>query len=608
MKKYKIISLLALALFVAGCSNNTSNTSGVPESSNQESSESSSYPRVILKVKTSATEVEIGQSIDITAIASTGKATFECSDTSVATLTADANGLKASLKGVKEGSVTITLTSTVNPNTKATVKVNVITTKPSLRQVIKNIQGLKNYTLSMGVAESGVIEEYSASELVLEDTLIYTDNYGSPIVEDDNGNGYVGKKVTKDGKVVYIKAEGDSYQSKDAPIVQCNAGLLTKDNFKGLKDKTIEAFQVGDFYSYDVINPSWVTDEKAEDNTYVISGESLDDNGNASNITGAYLECQLWKLADIESYEAAVSSLNEAYYWSLASLVETTITVNTSNSITVTSEVGNKMYMIIMSDMNETSMEYDISGLGDSMDDATASSPTLADSITKAIDAIKTNNYVQVNSMFPDHKTELKFNTYFTPDYVFYDCNKDFKNEYNTHLSADTDEWTKSPYGYIKKSDGIYQFTYDEDKDAVTISTTKEANTDANTSLPTYLKYFSTISTFNSDLKYSFNDTQESIWNNHSTKYYHTDSRAVFDDFINYYAPEDIADVIENVKSGLGVSLSQDNKVQTVYGTLGYTPFDSDTNDISQHTYGVDYFELNSFGQATNNKVNAKLA
>ena len=602
MKKFKTISLLSLSLFLVACGETSGSISSAEPSS--------SYPNVVLQAKSTYKEVEINQSIDISAVVNKGKVTFSCSDTSIATITPYSDGIKAKLTGVKEGKVTVTLTSDTNPNVTAKIDITVIKTKPSLRQAIKNIQAVDNYTLSIGLSEGGTIEEASAMELVFEDSIIYTDSYGSAIVEDENQNGLIGKKVTEDGKVVYIQTDGSSYKTENAPIVQCNAGLLTKDNFKGAKEKANQAFQVGEFYSFDAINPDWVTDTKTDDNTYVIDGEAVDEKGVATNITGAYVECMLWKLADRESYEEAVSSLSEAYFWSLASQVETTITVNSSTSISVSIELNNdKTYMIDMIDVDSTSMEYDISGVGDSMDHATASNPTIAAPIEKAITAIKTNNYVQVNSMFPDHKTEIRYNTYFTPSYVFYDCNKEFSNEYNSHIGGtDTPKWEKDPYGYVRKADGIYKFTYDEASDTVTVSTTKEEGTDANSDLPTFAKYFSTISTFNSDLKYAFGSVQESIWNNHSTKYYHTDSRAIFDDFINYYAPEDLADVIENVKSGIGVTTDSNGNVTTVNATMGYTPFDSDTSDVSQHTYGVDYFELDSFGNATNNKVNSKLA
>ncbi len=614
MKKIRTLSLVGLTLFLAGCSTggNSSNanwtTPAASETTPVDDSTTSAYPNVILQLKASETELEIGKTLDVKAVVSQGKCTFVCSDPSVASMTVAETGIKATLTGVKEGNVTITATSVVNPNVKATISITVIKEKPALRTVLENIQALDSYTLdiSSNNPTNGESED-TAKAIVLKDTILYTDPYGTALINDENGNALYGKSVLKDGKVVYIQEQQNVLNTTSAPLVQANAGLLTKDNFKGAKDKANQAFEVGEFYSFDAINPSWVTDEKSEDNTYVISGEATDADGKATNIQGAYLEALLWKLADLDSYTAAVDSLGEDYYYSLADQIDTTITVVNSNSISVDVEYGNDIFTITMSDVNNTSLDDSLvdidSGFASS---ATAAAPKIAANLEKGIAAIKTNNYVQVNSMFPDHKTELKFNTYYTPNYVFYDCNAAFKEEYNTHLSADTTKWDKDPYGYVKKSDGIYKFVYNETANTVSVNETKEANTDASTSIVEFEKYFSTISTFNSDLKYAFGQTQEKIWSNHTTQYYMTTSRSIFNDFINYYAPEDIADVIENVKAGLGVTLA-DGKVTNVYGTLGYTPFDSTDSTISQHTYGVDYFELNSFGSATTNKVHSLL-
>jgi hypothetical protein len=623
MKKLRNISMLGLSLFLVACGGNTSsaapdttNSGAVVDSSEQASS--TSYPKVTTFVlRASVKEVEVGHTIEINSILngpSDKTVTFTSSDENVATVAAleGSAGKKAVLTALKEGKVTITGTSNANPTAKATIEITIIKEIPSLRQVLTNIQKLDSYTLDITVSEDDGPDEDVAKEIVMNDRIIYSDTYGSALYKNSsNQNGIVGEIVTEDGKVVYIEEDGSSYKASNATIVQSNLGLLNKDNFKGAKSNAKQAFEVGDFYSLDAINPNWVTDVKDADNTYVINGEALDsETGKATNILGAYVECQLWNLMDKTDYDTAAASLGEAYYYSMAAQVETTIKAESSSSISVTIEYGTSVYTMTMSDINQTTMENDVCGVDDSMDNATASAPTIASSLTLAIDAIKTNNYVQVNSMFPDHKTELKFNTYYTSTYVFYDCTAEFKEQYNALIGgvADATEWTKAPYGYVKKSDGVYKFTYNETEKTITLNTTKEDNTDANTNFVDYMGYLSTISTFNSDLKYAFQDKEmQAIWSQHDTKYYVTTSRTVFDEFINYYAPEDIADVIENTKAGIGVVLDDNNKVTTVNGTLGYTPFDGSTSDITTHTYGVDYFQLTSFGSATTNNVDSLL-
>lgn len=600
----KLIPILSLFLLV-GCSGNTDSTS----------SSQPDYPNVYLQARATAKQVEIGASIQVRAIISTDgdkTCTFTSSDTSIATVTVEESGLKATLTGVKAGNVTVTITSNANPTISASVEITVIATRPSLRGAIKNIQELDNYTLIVSELESdGSVSSNTGAVYVTEDAIMYTDYYGSPIFKDDKKNNLYGEYVTKNGDVVYIAESNTNFITTGAQIVQSDAGLLTKDNFKGLKDKSNQAFQVGEFYSYDAINPSWVTDTKSSDNTYVIDGEAIDENKTATNINGAFLESLLWKLADPEGYEDYIGSnkINEFFY-TVASQVTTTITVASSSTITVDVEkTDGTGFRISMQDVGETTLgDLDLDDV--LTDSVTASTPVIGSNLEKGIAAVKSDNYIRENSMFPDHSTEIIYYTYFTPEYVFHDCNLEFRTKYNANLSSDTTEWTKIPYGYVKKADGIYKFTYDEDKDEVSVETTKQEGTDASSTVASFDGYFSTISTFasTSTLKYSFSSTEASIWNNHSTKYYETSSRTVFDEFINYYAPEDIEDVIENTKAGLGVVLADDGSVATVNGTLGFTPFTGSADkDITTHTYGVDYFSLSDFGNGTNNHVNTAL-
>lgn len=600
MRKFKLIPLVAICLFSVGCSNN--NTSSTTESACKIN---------YFNVKAISEQIEIGQEVRVAISISADNGvsegfTFSISDTSIAE--GRIEGKSIYIKGLKAGDFTLTVTCDGDTTMSKSVKLTVIATRPSLQQVFANMQELDSYTLTIGEASDGEITKTVAYEYVTPETVLYVTEYGNAVYTDSSSNNIYGESVASDGKVAYLKGKGANYVKKDAEIVQTNAGLLTKDNFRGLKDKTTQPFQVGEIYTFDAFNPSWFTDTKNEDNEYVIKGESTE-NGNATYIEGAYAECMLWKLADYKDFKSTYDALGDGYYFSLAQNVITTITVEAYNQIAVEIDYGSKTYRIEMSYIDDT----DLSDSNFSMDNftgLTVGNPVINSDITKAVTAIEGNNYVQVNSMFPDHSTELTYNTYYTDNYVFFDCNENFVNEYNTHLSSDNDTWTKIPYGYVKKADGIYSFTYDEDNNTVSVSETKEANTDASTQLCDFANYFSTIDSFNdnSDVLYSFSSESSSIWNNHNTKYFSTGSRKIFDDFINYYAPEDIEDVIENVKSGLGVEFNADGSVATVNCTLGYTPFVSNNNTITSHTYGVDYFSLTSFGSATDNKVNTLLA
>lgn len=611
MKKMKTYSLMAVALFaLVGCSSNSTKPSSTED--NASSSQQAAYPDVVLNAKAYTKQLEVNQEVQVVALISAAqdvskKCTFLSSDPSIAEITEmDSNGIHATVKGLKPGEVTITITSTANPNKSSSVKLEVIAQRPSLRQAMKNIQDLDNYCLTIGEMEDGSISKITAMEYVTEDTILYTSQYGSALSYDGNA-GIFGEKVTSDGDVVYLKGVGTSYETKAAELVQSDAGLLTKDNFKGLKGETKQPFEVGDFYSFDAINPDWLTDEKAENNEYIIQGEKVDETSKPIAMTSAFVEAQMWKLADPSGYQSAVDEMGEDYYFTLAGKVTTTFYVETSDSVIVDVEVNDKIYRIEMSDMNNTDIEDAPFNSAEKFKNVKAAAPIINNDLEAGIKAIKTNNYVQDNSLFPDHKTQTNYNTYFTEDYVFYDCNKEFRDKYNLHLGSDAEVWEEVPNGYVKKKDGIYSFTYDETNDAVVVSDTKEANTDASTSLPKHLKYFSTIACLSNDLKYSFANEQKAIWSNHTIEYFCSTSRTVYDEFINYYSPEDISDVIENTKAGIGVKKDVSGKVTAVNATLGYTPYLKGDDDATKHTYGVNYFTMSAFGQANDNKVDSLL-
>ncbi len=619
MKKIKALPLISTLLFLVGCSNSSSNTASSPEVSTPEvstpeistpvpSSTSApiSYPDFAFSAKAMKSEVEVGMTVEVRAIImiEDNKCTFTSSNPSIATVTVRENGVSADVLGVSEGTVTITAVPNANPTLSASVTIKVIPVKPSLRKALQNIQELNNYTITIGQADKGKISNKTAVLVNTEEGLLYTDYYGGSLVTED-GTSYLGEKVTADGKVVYIKKKGLNYLTTDAEIVQSNAGLLTKENFRGFKDKTIEAFQVGRFYSLDAINPNWVTDQKDTSNTYVIDGEAIDDQGKPTNMQGAYIETLLWRMMDYSGYNKAFKANNDYFYFSFANQVTTTLTVTGTNTITGTLELTDgDTYMFEMSSINKTTLTDDV-GIVDAFANATAGNPVTGAKLEAGITALKTNDYVRQNSIFPDHKTECQYFTYYTPTYIFHDCDLAFRDKYNRLRIDEIDEWTDVPYGYIKKADGIYKFTYDETNLTVDVQTTKEAGTDANTELAKFANYISELDAFNTDLKYAFETEEETLWNNHNTKYYTTGSREIYNELVRYYAPEDESEIIEATKSGIGVELLGD-KVDKVNLTVAATPFDP-LNIATDHNYGVNYFTFTKFGEGTTNRVNTLL-
>ena len=471
-----------------------------------------------------------------------------------------------------------------------------------MRTIIKNIQELDSYTLEIEKIDATGEETSLGDVFVMPDMIVYSKN-GSAVLSENNVD-YYGEMVTDDGKVVYITEKGSVFQKEEAPIVQCNAGLLSKDNFRGLKDKTIEPFQVGKFYSLDTINPEWVTDVKNDDNTYVIEGEAEDENHVPVNINAAFLECQLWKMMDSEGYQ---KNTNQGeYYFELADKVMTTIYAVSSNQIRATVELGDIMYQMTMTDIDATESDLEMNDFKTEFEGVKAAAPLQNEKFKKGIAALADNNFVQNNVLYPDHQTAVTYNTYYTPDYVFMDSDTTFKEEYNRLVTEGDDKWTEAPHGFVKKADGVYAFKYDETNNTITIGD-KEDATDASTKLAVQQNYFSSLPFLSNDLQYSFDTVETGMWHDHSETYFPSDSREVYDELSNYYFISDEDDdpsIIEGTKSGLGIELNADGSVSQINVTAGATPFD---NDFSDHQYGVYRFSLTSFGNATKNKVDTLL-
>lgn len=607
MKKLKALTMLSLLAILAGCQG-TSAPDSTPEQKTSDASSEQSYPSVVLIAKTYAKEVEVGQSIDVIGIVSTDKGVdttceFSVSDTSKATIAkVEGSKSKAKLTGVAPGSVTVTVTSVANPNVSSTITVTVIATRPDLRTIIKNIHELDSYTLEIEKIDATGEETSLGDVFVMPDMIVYSNN-GSAVLSENNVD-YYGEMVTDDGKVVYITEKGSVFQKEEAPIIQCNAGLLSKDNFRGLKDKTIEPFQVGKFYSLDTINPEWVTDVKNDDNTYVIEGEAEDENHVPVNINAAFLECQLWKMMDSEGYQ---KNTNQGeYYFELADKVMTTIYAESSNQIRATVELGDIMYQMTMTDIGSTESDLEMNDFKTEFEGVRAAAPLQNEKFKKGIAALADNNFVQNNVLYPDHQTAVTYNTYYTPDYVFMDSDTTFKEEYNRLVTEGDDKWTEAPHGFVKKADGVYAFKYDETNNTITIGD-KEDATDASTKLAVQQNYFSSLPFLSNDLQYSFDTVETGMWHDHSETYFPSDSREVYDELSNYYFISDEDDdpsIIEGTKSGLGIELNADGSVSQINVTAGATPFD---NDFSDHQYGVYRFSLTSFGNATKNKVDTLL-
>jgi hypothetical protein len=596
-------------------------SSEAPVSSVAPASSSAAVYDTSLKLKASATEIELGYTTTVKAIVTTDgddkTANFTVDDPTILEMPEAVNGVgSVKVTGKKIGTATITAAAVSNPSVTKTVKITVIALKPTLREAIAGIGALKNYTFT-GAAMSGSAEVPSTITKVTENAIVTVDSAGGNLIDNGastNALPRYGEAISNstDGRAVYLDKATAGYVTTDAELVKSSKGFLTKDDFLGMGTDTMTPNDVGFFYSIAAINPNWVTDVKAEDNTYAIVGD-------ATNEDSAFVESMLWQLIDFASYKKEVASLTEALFSTIAGAIDTSIVVNGVNDITVTlTDADANIYTGKISDVGTTNFD-DNADLKAAIAAVTGKAPTLTSDLQKGREALMTNNYVQANIVYPDHKTSYTFYSYFTENYVFYYYDDTFVANYNNVTTVG--KLDKSSGGFVKKADGIYAFSvtnpkYDEAGTTITTAATatlgaKVDGTDASTSLPTQVGYLGATKTITTDLIYSFTDTTATIFSGNSTKFHSTSSVPVFNEIGNYYAPEDYKDNkyfhFEKVQTGIAVGLNTDNSVSTVTFTIGSYPFIND-DGTSGENWGVNNFSVSDFGKGGENVAKDAIA
>lgn len=615
-KKVSILALAGLAAILAGCGNSKTETTA-PAPVNTDTTPTpvlttSGYPEATLRLKTSSYEIEVGGKATVKAIVN-GDVTnygadFTVSDPTIFSIAPNEKGTSVEVTGLKEGTAKLIATVKDNPTVTKQLTITVIAAKPTLRKAFENIANLKNYTLQAGndLGEGTSFTPKTFTKVV-DGTVISYDSTGKAIAHESvdlmTTRDYYGVTVLPGSdKAVYLAKESGSVMTT-APLVRGVYGFVDKANLSGYSDKAIGVDDNPFVYGLRAINPQWLSDEKTEDNIYEIDGGKKDDRGLSTNPKAAVVETLLWRLVDPTSYDKEVSALNDNFCTEVAADVQTSIQVTGENTVEINITVGKNSYKAVMTDIGTTKLTGDANYT--QFASVVGATDLLADDLEDGIKALNTHNYVMNNFMYPDHKTEFHYSTYFTPNYVYYDCNAAFKAEYNQKVSDPADTWTKDPYGYAKKADGVYKFTYVDG--SIHWETTKEANTDANTSI--YDLYYVEAQEFMKEpLVYAFADTAKTIWNAETVEYHMTRSAYVTEQLIDFYAPEDGVETFDKAISGIGVVYDETDKtkVTTMNFTAGFEPFIDETAS-SDHNYGVDRFVISDFGSAKTNDVDALL-
>lgn len=533
----------------------------------------------------------------------------------------DKKGTKATVTGKVVGEVRILITSNENRNVSKTAYIEVIEKRPTPDVCIANIQKASNYTIRFGSYNNSTNNFGSNTKYtyVTDNAIISLDELENPWKTVD-GVQYYGEVIPsgENQHAVYLTKDNSGFKTSSAPLVRGDTGLLTKDNFKGRKDKAKAVDEIGYFATLDAINSSWLSGfEKADDNVYKIEGDQNTTLKKSENLPYALAESAFWSLADSQSFANEVKSAGEEIYPSLiASDVETEITVIRANELKVILKItgSSDCYAIEVTDVNDTELPK---AVRDPVSKITGETVSMNKDLKDARDVINSHNYVQENTTYPDHKTAISYNTYYTENYVFHNCDLAFISRYNELQTGGDDFPYETPWGYIKKADGIYKFTYtaaDADKgiiEAVTLGD-KVSGTDANSSLykAEYGNYFSELEFLNSDLYYSFSDETSELFDGDTDKNMHVSkSMDIMEQIIGFYDVDndEVEDYVEMAKSGLAVSYSS-NKVSKIAVSVGMAPFINDDGTITDtKNYGVIRFEMKSFGSATTNPVDSLL-
>lgn len=614
--KISVAALAALAGLLSGCGKTSSPAA---PSSDQPKDTTSAYPNATLRIKSATKEVEVGGHITFRATVSGDveemAAVFESLDTSIFTVKTNSTGTQCEVTGVKAGTAKLRISVKENPTIFRELPITVVPAKPDLQTAWKNIVSLKNYTFSGGIDKGegttftpstitkvvdGTILTYNskkeavATEMI--DSLTEVKYFGATVLEGSNQAVYLSEKR---GKAVLT----------DAPLVRGGFGFVDKENLTGYATEAIGVDDTPMIYGLRAINPNWLPSEKNADNTYEIEGGTTDDKGLSTDHPAALVETLLWRLVDAESYNREVSALQDNFCTDVAKDVKTTITVTGPNTLQVNIRIGKTDYKGILSDVGTTTLDND--DVFARFASLKGTNTLIASDLQDGINALNTHNYILNNFMYPDHKTEFHYNTYFTPKYVFRDCSAQFKEEYNQKVTDPADRWTKDPYGFAKKADGIYQFTYHAsensgDPGTITWNDTKEEGTDAATDLYKFC-YIEGQDFLSEPLVYAFSESEKTIWSNESTSYHETRSSVIAKSIIRFYDPADLPEYFDKAIAGIGVEYESDQTtVKSVDISAGFAPFIDDSVE-SNHTYGVDRFTISGFNTATANDVDALL-
>lgn len=471
MKKKIILSLAMLSMLsLVGCGNAGGNNGGSGNASDSQAT-ADGY----ITFASDSYEIERNYTKTIS-IKTTGLANYDDKtvmfssegDGKIIQLAEQTEGsISIKVKGLRTGTATLVATSVANPNIKASVTINVVAIKGSLRTVWKAVSEYTNYTITSYDPDESETDPTSIVK-VTEDAIVVTDKDGNALSHQDVVTGvddndedvtetmdFYGTAISSSGYAYYLvkkAADGSWYTPKSS--IQTGAGLLTKDNFHGLKDEASSFLDVCSYYGLQAINYSWLSNKKDETNTYSIEGSD-------SDINSAYTEALLWGLVDPAGKTTALSADAYASGYTAseaAALIDTTITVvdNKTVSITITesADIGGKTHVAYLTDIGTTTLDDNTKAyVAEGAPDLTK--PTLASGLTAIKNAFLKHDYSVENAY-----TFGDFTSYYAPTYYWDGYTTEIKEAYEKL------GYTYSTQSYAKLADGVYSFDLTQNYDA----------------------------------------------------------------------------------------------------------------------------------------------
>lgn len=461
MKKTSLIVLSVLAMGLAGCRRRISSpTSVVPPSTvaPEKKVELSVPGGTDVKVEKGA---EYTIRVKVVSEADDLTVNFSCEEEqSIIGVPDNLTGVTSiKITGLKEGVAHVKATSVANPKVSVTIKVTVTPMLSPLAKVWSNVLEKKNYTLT-SKDETGTLHQVVKAA---DNGLTWENGSGDGFLkanEEGTLKAY-GYGLQKDGRVVTLLKGEEGAKTAGVAAKVFGVGLLSADNYLGMGDDA-EASSVfyryskvgsWSFFGLQMISSLWLSSEKDMSNEYVIEGSSKDQNSAA-------VEMALWELVDFEGF-MNFNPTGESIYdaaTSVAEAIKTKIKVVAEDDIEISVTKDNKVFTATLGEVGKTVLDQAFTDYLATAADPLPALPKDLTAMKSAIDEQKTPNYVLNYFALPF--IGGGFYTYVTEDYYLNYFPQAVKPLFGSKLPQSS--------GIVKKADGIYNFSYQENVQSLT--------------------------------------------------------------------------------------------------------------------------------------------